>query len=665
MNPCHRAGRIKRQDADSAPIENRQGNSSRGPRPLWGASGVLALLIACPLARAGVTITISGVSNSLRSNVLAYLSFARYQRTKHLTQDTADRLESRIPREVQSALRPFGYYQPTVRSTVTAAGPGDWKVAIAIKAGQPVILTKVNVQVVGPGAGRRLFKRITSNLPFHPGKRLNQAEYDSVKNDLLRTAATYGYLDATLTRHQLLVDPSARTASISLELQTGVRYRFGATTIEQHVVSEKLVRRYLRYREGAPFDLTQVLRTQFALDDAEYFSNLEVLTGTPDRVNHTVPVSIHGDPSRPNVYSFAGGYATDTGARGIISWQDRRVNSYGHKMSVDLEAAQVTKYSLQSRYIIPIGDPAVENLTLAGTVEQRQLADVEARTMSIGPSVTRVTGRWQMVWFVNGVHSSGTVQTPVAGTLNSAKQCIPESLAPGAACTTNVTIGIPTTDMLVPGVDFASVPKGYLGEPMFQHGFFAEVRGSEGAFGSRSNFLQIHVQFERVLDLAPKWHLLLRDEAGATVASHFETMPPVMRFFAGGEGSVRGFAYNDLSPTQQYCANISGTVICDPAAKAGGKDVLTGTVEFDRDLPRNFGIAAFFDYGNAFNHLGAQCDPVANASPSQEKCHRLLEYGAGIGFRVRLPVLTLGIDIGQPLSQSGSPRLYVNFSPKL
>src|ERR1044071_4138787 len=109
-----------------------------------------------------------------------------------------------------------------------------------------------------------------------------------------------------------------------------------------------------------------------------------------------------------------------------------------------------------------------------------------------------------MVWFVNGVHSSGTVQTSVPGTLDSSKACIPESSGPGAPCNTNVTIGIPTADMLVPGVDFASVPKGYLGEPMFQHGFFAEVRGSEGAFGSRSNFLPLHVQFERVLDLTPK-----------------------------------------------------------------------------------------------------------------------------------------------------------------
>ena len=613
-----------------------------------------------PAARADVTITVSGVTDPVRSNVLAYLSFARYERSKDLTPDTVDRLQSRIGREVQSALRPFGYFQPKVRSSVKASGAGNWRVTISIEPGQPVILKQLDVRVKGPGATSPLFARITSRLPLHIGDPLHQAKYEAVKSDLLRTAATYGYLDATLTRHELLVNPEAHAASIALELETGVRYRFGATSVQQHAVSEKLVRRYLRYREGDPFDLTEVLRTQFALDDAEYFSDLEVLTGTPDRVTHTVPVSIRAAPSRPNVYSFAAGYATDTGARGIVSWQDRRVNTYGHKMSVDLEAAQVTKYSLQSRYMIPIGDPAVENLTLAGTVEQRQLADVDARTASIGPSVTRVTGRWQTVWFVNGVHATGTVQTTAAGALNSSKVCVAGATGPGAACSANVTIGIPTSDMLVPGVDLASVPKGYLGEPMFEHGFFAEIRGSQGAFGSNADFIQIHVQLERVFSLAPKWHLLLRDEFGTTFASHFAQMPPAMRFFAGGEGSVRGFAYNDLSPTQQYC--LPGNKICD-LAKAGGKDVITGSVEFDRDLPRNFGVAAFFDYGNAFNHLGAQCASVSGPGPSQ--CRGLLEYGAGLGFRVRLPVLTLGIDIGQPLSRSGGPRLYINFSPKL
>ena len=660
MNPCDWAGRAKRQDADFAPINNRQCNSLHGARPLRRASGALLLLLgwafAGPQARADVTITVTGVSDQLRGNVLAYLSFARYQRSKSLTPDTVDRLESRIGREVQSALRPFGYYQPTVRSSVTAPGPGNWQVTIAIDPGQPVILKKVDVRVVGPGAESPLFTRITSSLPFHAGEPLNQAQYDAVKGDLLRTAATYGYIDATLTRHELRVDPSAHTASIALELETGARYRFGATTVEQHVVREKLVRRYLRYVQGEPFDLTEVLRTQFALDDTEYFSNLEVVTGTPDRATHTVPVSIHADPSRPNVYSFAGGYATDTGARGILSWQDRRVNSYGHKMSVDLEAAQVTKYSLQSRYIIPIGDPAVENLTLSGIVEQQQLADVNARTISIGPSVTRVTGRWQTVWFVNGVHATGTVGGQATVLPGTATTPCTATLTTGCAdpvtTVTNATVGTGNYYLLVPGVDLASVPKGYLGEPIFQHGLFLEIRGSQTGFGVKANFLQVHLQLERVVNLAPKWHLLLRDEFGATFASRFDQVPPVMRFFAGGEGSVRGFAYNDLSPQQSFCNSIvykgSQDNECTYNVKAGGKDIITGSVELDRDLPRNFGVAAFFDYGNAFNHFGTR-----------------LEYGAGIGLRLRLPVLTLGLDIGQPLSQSGSPRLYINFSPKL
>jgi translocation and assembly module TamA len=160
----------------------------------------------------------------------------------------------------------------------------------------------------------------------------------------------------------------------------------------------------------------------------------------------------------------------------------------------------------------------------------------------------------------------------------------------------------------------------------------------------------------RVFNFHPKWHLLLRDEIGATLVSRFSNLPVVERFFAGGDNSVRGFAYNALSPTQDVCtkgstptpqggcSSVAGTV------KVGGKDVITGTVELIRDLPRNFGVATFFDYGNAFNSFGAAS----------------LEYSVGVGFRVRLPVVTLGVDIAEPLSRPGaSPRLHINFSPKL
>ena len=219
--------------------------------------------------------------------------------------------------------------------------------------------------------------------------------------------------------------------------------------------------------------------------------------------------------------------------------------------------------------------------------------------------------------------------------------------------------------LLVPELDLASVPKGYLGEPLFEHPLFIEIKGSHSSLGSNSNWLQAHIQAERVFRLAPKWHLLLRGEVGATLVSEFSQLPTVFRFFAGGDNSVRGFAYNDLSPTQMthVCAVYHPDGIgCQTFTyiKVGGKDMVTGTFEVVRDLPKNLGIAAFFDYGNAFDRFDTK-----------------LAYSVGIGLRVRLPVLTLGIDIAQPLYEPcqapftgsncapNSPRLHINFSPKL
>ncbi len=604
---------------------------------------VLLCLLAAPQLPAAdaVNVDVRGVDDELKQNVLAYLSFERYQKAgSDLTADTVERLHNRVEREVDSALRPFGYYEPKVNSTVTHEDNGTWRVVIDIQPGQPVILDKVDVSVTGPGETDELFRRILRRNPLKKGERLNHKTYEDLKAELQRTAATYGYLDAKLTQNFLVVDPPNHTANVLLELDTGARYRFGKTTVTQNVVKESLLRRYLRYHEGEYFDLTQVLRTQFALDDAQYFSNLEVLPGDPDRDNHIVPVSIHADASRRYRYSFGAGYATDTGPRGTLGFEDYRVNDRGHSFSVEVQAAQVTKYSLQSRYTIPIGDPAVENFSVRGSIEQRNWGDVTTNTLSVGPAVTAVTGAWQHVWALNAVRtSSESIYAPV-----------------------NVT-----DRLIVPELDLASVPKGYLGEPLFEHPLFITLRGSSSGLGSNSNWLQAHVQAERVFRIAPKWHLLLRGEVGATLVSEFEQLPTVFRFFAGGDNSVRGFAYNDLSPTIETNVCVGQIVPNTPCPgstytyiKVGGKDVVTGTVEVVRDLPKNLGIATFFDYGNAFDRWGTR-----------------LAYSVGVGLRVRLPVLTLGIDIAEPLYEPcqppftgtncapSSPRLHINFSPKL
>ena len=585
----------------------------------------IAFALCAPLARANVEIEVKGVDETLRANVVAYLSFDRYRKSETLTPDTLERLHNRVDREVTAALRPFGYYEPKTQSNLEDLGGGNWRVHVNIDPGQPVLLDRVDVHVIGPGSHDILFTRLLDNLPLRPGNRLNHAVYDRVKGDLQRTASNYGYLDAKLTKNDLLVDPPNHKASITLELETGDRYRFGTTHIEQDVIDDALVRRYVRYQQDEPFDMTEILRTQFALDDSQYFSNVEVLPGDPDRVQHLVPVNIRAEPNRRNRYSFGLGYGTDTDIRGTLQWEARRINEAGHRFNVQAQAASEQR-SLESHYIVPIGDPALEKLDFETTYQKKQLADADTEDTKFEPSITKVAGRWQRVYFLTFDNTTTQADTANAG-----------------------------TDFLVmPGISLALVPQGYLGEALFSNAFFTQLRGSYHTFGSSSDFLQLDTKAEHTFDFARRWHLLLRGEVGASLVAEFSKLPSTVRFFAGGDRSVRGFGYNELSPIEKV-VDSNGNPVIDPdtglqkTAKVGGKHLITGTVEIQRDLPRSFGVATFFDFGNAFDHFG---DP--------------LEYSVGIGFRWRLPAVTLGIDVAQPLSEKGaSPRLHINFSPKL
>jgi translocation and assembly module TamA len=304
------------------------------------------------------------------------------------------------------------------------------------------------------------------------------------------------------------------------------------------------------------------------------------------------------------------------------------VNSYGHRFRVQMQLSQIEQL-FDARYDIPFGDPALEKLSLDLLGQQANYGeDVTGSQIAFAPSVTQITGNWQRI-----------VSTALAHTV-----------------TTDPIAGRRVDNLVVPSIVFASVPEGYLGEALFSRGLYAQLQGSSTALGAHANFLRLDLQGQRVVDLTPRWHLLLRSELGASTIGNIENLPGQYRFFAGGDRSVRGFAYDDLSPisiTQPTIDPKTGQVIAGRAAKVGGRDLVSATMEIERDLPRNFGVAAFFDGGNAIDRFS---DPLA--------------YSVGIGFRLRLPVVTVGVDVAQALRAPGfphlpGPRLHLNISPKL
>ena len=590
-------------------------------------SGIFMLVLLCygaltPPAMAAIRVEVNGVDSALRRNVLALLSLERYKDRDRIEPDAVARLFRRVNDEVSDALKPYGYYAPTIQPKLTSEDNGrNWRVQIDIKLGEPVLLDNISVVVHGPGATDPVFARVLAARTLVKGRRLEHAAYEKVKSDLQLAAATYGYLDARLLRNELQVDPPAHLANVFLELDSGERYNFGATTLDQSAIRDVQLRRYLRYQEGEPYDAGKLLRTQFALDDSQFFSNVEVTQGERDSSTHTVPINISATTAR-NTYSIAAGYGTDTGVRGTLGWLNPRVNNRGHRLRLWWQASQRTD-NVNARYDIPIGDPVLDKFSLQALDQTEEVSTgVDTRERSLTPSVTQGLGRWQRVLSLKLAHTEST--DAINGRL--------------------------VDDLIVPGITYASVPEGYLGEDLFSRTLYAELIGSNSSLGSNANFLRLDLRSERVLNIAKRWHLLLRAEAGTSAVGNFQDLPITFRFYAGGDRSVRGFAYNELSPVQIAVDPVTHVVT---QVRTGGRDLLTGTVEVERDLPHSFGVAAFTDFGNAFNRFG---DPLA--------------VSVGVGFRWRLPVVTVGFDVAQAVQAPGfnprpGPRLHLNISPQL
>lgn len=578
-----------------------------------------ALTLIAATAHAEIDIEIPDVSEQIATNVRAFLSLTRYAERKDVTPEVMSRLQRRIVTEAHRALEPLGYYEPQVDYRVVDEGDGKWTVTVLVTPGRPIRISEVEIDVQGAGAGSRAFNELIQPEDLKPGLRLHHGTYDRVKDDLVRVAKNDGYLDAQLKTHELVIDRVERRARIKLVLDTGERYRYGKIDVAQDVIRDESMRRLLRMHEGDAYTLDSLLRTQYVLDDTQYFSLVDIDSGEPDRDTLTVPVNIQAEPARKHRFAVSLGYATDTRARGRFTWDNRRINPSGHRLKTEIIASSVLS-EVSARYVIPVMDLALEKLEFTALANEEELGDTFSERFEIGAGLTEALGRWQRVLFLRFSHETTTFPFDGVNPEFETEQFL-----------------------IIPGVSYSTLPSYVVGGRLRPYHVYAELRGSPSTLGSEASFLQLRLQAERIFELAPLWHLRLRGEVGASWVADFSDLPASQRFFAGGERSVRGFDLNELSPPPEP---IPGQPTRTLDTSVGGRHLLTGTVEVERDLPRNFAVATFYDVGNAFNDFGDE-----------------LEYSVGLGVRYRIAVASLGIDVAQPLSESGrSPKLHLYIS---
>ncbi len=163
------------------------------------------------------------------------------------------------------------------------------------------------------------------------------------------------------------------------------------------------------------------------------------------------------------------------------------------------------------------------------------------------------------------------------------------------------------------------------------------VRGAHEDVLSTTTLLQLKGDVKYIRPLGERMRFIARAGAGRTYTDEFHELPATLRFFAGGDQSVRGYDYESLGPR-----DAEGHV-------SGGEITVVGSTELELMFLKSWGVAAFFDAGNAFS---------TSSSWTFEK-------GTGAGLRWLSPVGLIRVDGAYAVGTPNMVRLHIGIGPDL
>ncbi|MEN8175774.1 MAG: autotransporter assembly complex family protein [Pseudomonadota bacterium] len=573
-------------------------------------AGLVILLISAPLLALEVQVEVLGVSGELEENIRAHLAILQVADPARLTAGRLRRLHARAEAQIRAALEPFGYYQAEVdaRLSQEQGRKGHWRARYEIRPGAPARVVRVNYVLSGEGAQDDVFP---ADFGLAEGEVLDHRRYEAARDALLLAAAERGYLDAVYRVNRVTVDPIGNTAEVHIEFDTGPRYFFGPVDFDQTLLDEDIMRRFVRFDAGDPYDQNRLLRLQTSLLDAQYFQRVSVepQTEKTDPDTNQVPLTVHAEPAKPNKFRVGLGFATDTGPRVTFDWQRRYFGRRGHRGEVTLQLSPVLQ-QLSGEYRIPLERVTTEYVLINPELYRYKTDTrfVQSAHVDVHQSVVRDGWRRNLgIEYRYEDYDLGEEEEDV------------DELVP------YVTYSKTATDSLI----YAT--RGYR--------LKLSLLGAIDGLVSPASYAQLSVSGKWVRSVAEDYRFIARADLGATLADSVNDLPASRRFFAGGDHSMRGYQLDDLGPRDPDSGDI-----------LGGRFLGVGSLELERRLRGKWSAAVFYDFGNAY-------DPDLDNEFAQS---------VGAGVRWLSPVGQVRVDVGVGIDDEDTPvRLHVIIGPDL
>ena len=602
-------------------------------RALLFAIGAALLLAACatpvgapdkvaanaaPRAAARFALEVDAES-SLRSLLLAHLDLARLQRSadaQGLSLLELDRLAAAAPAQARGLLETEGYFNPQISLSRegrpdtgsegdTPVQPGTESLHMKVEPGPRSQVASVAFQWRGDlgtaanteaGTGlpaATLRARVMASWPLREGSAFTQAAWSAAKSEALTLVRAQGYPLARWSETAARVNADENNVVLALELDSGPLFRLGAVKVEGLAAHpESTVQRLAGFTPGQAYSEQLLLDYQERLQKTLLFDSVsvELQTDAAQAGAAVVWVRIKEGPLQQATTGI--GYHANTGQRVTLEHIHRQPFGLPMRSQVkldlgrDLRAAQVDLSSYPQEDM------------------QRNLASMKIeQDSSSDPITTSLTGR------IGRLRETAQQETLYFGEAVRSREVRAASTVTSGAASLNA-------QWTWRQLDSALLPtQGYTASLLVGAGRADSSAAQSGAFGRAQLKLAWYQPF------AAHWYASARTETSQVLSSDRVGIPDELLFRAGGDDSVRGYAYRSLSPI------VNGNAV-------GGRVLWTGSVELARPLnlsrPDLWG-AAFIDAGQA--------------AAGWRDWHAAVGYG--LGLRWRSPVGPLRVDLAR------------------
>lgn len=525
---------------------------------------------------------------------------------------------------LQTTLRALGYYNGSVRITVSETGPDQGKAVITVVPGPRYTVRQIAIE---PADGAQIPPTLALTpemLPLRPGDPATGRRIVDAETPLQRAMRERGYAFAELGQRRVIVDHSDRSVDVTYRVRPGQAVAFGETTISGlESVSAELVRGRIRWEPGASFDASLVDRTRRSISDLGVFSTVRVRHADTADSQGRLAMEIIVAERAPRFVGGSASLSTDRGVGLTAFWGHRNLLGAAERLRISGEAdniraplADLTRIGLRAG--VNLRKPDFLRVDQALITQAELLLErrpgFERRAVTTSAEIERVltptlTLRTGVAVDIARVDDSGASADDDAGFERSTTYSLPTSVTEDRR-----------NDRLnaTSGYYLRAAPT-----PVMRRGETTRY------------FVTNQVEARYYRDLAEplgleqgRIALATRLGLGATLRPTGTDIPAERRFYTGGAQTVRGYGFESLGPLD------------DSNDPEGGASEIRTALELRARAANWLGIAAFLDGGNVF----APSFPPSNAQ---------LRWGGGGGVRYFSPVGPIRLDLGFPLTPRG------------